>query len=775
MLPERDRDIFFQHDAVPSTDTEGFSAEVMAEVARFHIDKKDLQQRPYAQAITVNESGRLAASDHGFMVERTSDGFMLSMSVIDVASFLSPDSAIDKEAYRRMRSAMQGTHRHVAPMLPRTLSERVFALSENEVKPTLTFSVSIDHSLHIGEPTIALTKVKNLRQLSYQDADRLLSDDQEPLHHILSDAQFLAHMFYQQQRTRGAFVFYDLEKKRMLNQEAKMKNIIDERASLSFIIHYEFVLFFNEIITRALQVKNVPLLFRNQLVKDEDIGREERYEELIADRFRLKGEISTVKFSPFPQGHYGLNLDAYASFFSPITHYVDVVNQRNLLAYMLGQKFPYPVNRLKEVAGHLNTQFGGDDGEKEEKDNGERTFEIKLRNTREDRTVSFEEMEQNSITPVKIRTAQEDQFLHFIHTLAREETLSQELIDAIHHRLHNVQVSLPTIFEILFLPKMTLKNNDWNLVTAGIISRLAETPYNAVSLITMATQRPELGWSLPTYQDGYDNETNLFTCAARIKVGEKTFHSGECKAEKKKKAAQLAAYAVLAEALGLRKYVDQAVLVGQARKTVENDKEEGIVTDEGAQRSEQKIALRYSPANYKGTLMNYCQKLHVKRPVYEVKQKYDRATNTPMFWAKATVEFVLGSEESEEMYGRTRKEAEQQAAASLIEKLAILDEKDFSDSGPRNETVRMLQAEARRGNFPGALAMLSGKIEKTQPTYTYASAGLDVICRAEVKIWGETHSAEAPGKNNKEAKRKAAKVLFDPLFQRFQDQLQHEE
>jgi exoribonuclease-2 len=45
-----------------------------------------------------------------------------------------------------------------------------------------------------------------------------------------------------------------------------------------------------------------------------------------------------------PSGHEGLGMDSYAWASSPLRRYVDLVNQRQLIALALGEAPPYPAN-----------------------------------------------------------------------------------------------------------------------------------------------------------------------------------------------------------------------------------------------------------------------------------------------------------------------------------------------------------------------------------------------------------------------------------------------
>ncbi len=57
-----------------------------------------------------------------------------------------------------------------------------------------------------------------------------------------------------------------------------------------------------------------------------------------------------VRMSTVPSGHEGLGIDSYAWASSPLRRYVDLVNQRQLIALALGEAPPYPANDERVLA-----------------------------------------------------------------------------------------------------------------------------------------------------------------------------------------------------------------------------------------------------------------------------------------------------------------------------------------------------------------------------------------------------------------------------------------
>ncbi len=75
-------------------------------------------------------------------------------------------------------------------------------------------------------------------------------------------------------------------------------------------------------------------------------------EEVMVEKFALI--FNKANYSPVIEGHYALNLPAYTHFTSPIRRYADLVNLRQLSAYISGEDLPYSFNQLQEIAEHIN-------------------------------------------------------------------------------------------------------------------------------------------------------------------------------------------------------------------------------------------------------------------------------------------------------------------------------------------------------------------------------------------------------------------------------------
>ena len=66
--------------------------------------------------------------------------------------------------------------------------------------------------------------------------------------------------------------------------------------------------------------------------------------------------MQRASYSTENLGHFGLNLDAYVHFTSPIRRYPDLVAHRQLKALLKGQDWPHEVDETTEISEHCSSQ-----------------------------------------------------------------------------------------------------------------------------------------------------------------------------------------------------------------------------------------------------------------------------------------------------------------------------------------------------------------------------------------------------------------------------------
>ncbi len=114
--------------------------------------------------------------DDALSVEYLGNGNMrIGIHIADVAAFVKPGSALDREALRRGNSTyLVGT---VIPMLPEGLSNGLCSLQENVIRLTKSVIFTFSPEGKIRKVDYANTFIKSRKRLTYGQAMALLKED----------------------------------------------------------------------------------------------------------------------------------------------------------------------------------------------------------------------------------------------------------------------------------------------------------------------------------------------------------------------------------------------------------------------------------------------------------------------------------------------------------------------------------------------------------------------------------------------------------------------
>jgi ribonuclease R len=330
--------------------------------------------------------------DDAITLEHTESGqWRLGIHIADVAYYVAPDSAIDREAKKRGTSVYLGDV--VVPILPDAIARDICAFLVAQDRLAVSVLVTLTATGDIVEYEIQPTVVQVDYQLSYQQAQAILersttgmeAEIQEfaPIFETLDQLAALSHALKEQRRQRGAFEL-NLPEKPFHGAEETAEPVnplftpkfhYDDEGALSAMVvtpsvptHAmiaELMLLANHVVAEHLQALAVPGIYRvhptpdpddvQELLKlsanmgiemqleQEDVVRPQDYQRLTqkfaesdAERVLTYLLLETLKpafYSTTPRSHFGLSLEnGYTHFTSPVRRYPDLLVQRVLHA-----------------------------------------------------------------------------------------------------------------------------------------------------------------------------------------------------------------------------------------------------------------------------------------------------------------------------------------------------------------------------------------------------------------------------------------------------------
>ncbi|MBA8794458.1 exoribonuclease R [Friedmanniella endophytica] len=141
--------------------------EVPEGAATERIDRTDL---PF---LTIDPEGSRDL-DQAVCVRAEGDGFRVWYAIADVAAFVRPGGALDREAHRRGQTLYAPDRR--TPLHPPELSEDAASLLADADRPALLWSVRLDADGRAVEAGVTRATVRSRARLSYPEAQRALDD-----------------------------------------------------------------------------------------------------------------------------------------------------------------------------------------------------------------------------------------------------------------------------------------------------------------------------------------------------------------------------------------------------------------------------------------------------------------------------------------------------------------------------------------------------------------------------------------------------------------------
>ncbi|HEX4708418.1 MAG TPA: ribonuclease R [Candidatus Udaeobacter sp.] len=338
-----------------------FPREVLDQAERIseNIDARQLEGREdlRKQFIVTIDPDDARDFDDAIHVEKIKDGWRLGVHIADVAAYVEPGGALDREARRRGNSVYLPDR--VIPMLPERLSNGVCSL--NPGVDRLTHSVFLDFDKHgvVKRARFGRSVIRSTHRLTYKQAYAILkSEPRDELGERLHIAWELASLLRRKRFEHGALDLDFPEVKVWVDNQGRPVRLERVENDESHQLIEEFMLVANEAVARQLKKRAIPTIYR--VHENPDPQKLAEYREFVlsfnyrvgdlthrAELQRLLGlirgkpeeqplkiallkSLKRARYSAQPLGHYGLAKTNYLHFTSPIRRYADLVVHRSL-------------------------------------------------------------------------------------------------------------------------------------------------------------------------------------------------------------------------------------------------------------------------------------------------------------------------------------------------------------------------------------------------------------------------------------------------------------
>lgn len=352
------------------------SVEAAAEKISEEITKSEIAKREDFRGVTTFTIDPRDAKDFddALSIRQLANGnWEVGVHIADVTHYVLPNSVIDKEARQRATSVYLVDR--TIPMLPERLSNGICSLRPNEEKLTYSAIFELDSKANVVNHRIGRTIIKSDRRFTYEEAQQIIETGQGDYVKEIQTLDSLAKQLRKRRYDAGALEFDRSEVRFEIDKTGKPVSVYFKESKDANKLIEEFMLLANLTVAETIGKvakgrKAKTFVYRvhdkpdqekianfsqiasrfgykinpegrakevnkslNRMLKDVKGKGEENMLSILAIRSMAKAVYTTDNV-----GHYGLALDYYTHFTSPIRRYPDMMVHRLLAKYADGSR-----------------------------------------------------------------------------------------------------------------------------------------------------------------------------------------------------------------------------------------------------------------------------------------------------------------------------------------------------------------------------------------------------------------------------------------------------
>jgi ribonuclease R len=354
-----------------------------------YAGRVDLRDTPL---VTIDGADARDFDDAVYAEPVRGGGFKLLVAIADVSHYVQPETALDREAYERGTSVYFPGF--VVPMLPETLSNGICSLNPEVERLCMVCEMRVSEAGEVTRSKFYSGLMRSHARLTYDEVWRAIGegdgDTRRGMGKLLPHIENL-HALYKAfdaaRKRRGTIEFETSEVEYRLDERGEVVSLGAHARNDAHKLIEECMIAANVEAARFLARKKIPALFRVHAPPPAD-----KYEDLLTflREYKLKlppiGEVqprdfaallkrvserpevdlfrtvllrsqSLASYQPTNQGHFGLALDAYAHFTSPIRRYPDLLVHRAIRYALSGGKpaaYLYTESKMTAMASHCS-------------------------------------------------------------------------------------------------------------------------------------------------------------------------------------------------------------------------------------------------------------------------------------------------------------------------------------------------------------------------------------------------------------------------------------
>ncbi|OZB51187.1 MAG: ribonuclease R [Stenotrophomonas sp. 14-69-23] len=326
--------------------------------------------------------------DDAVFCEPNRDGFRLVVAIADVSHYVRPGTPLDDEALKRATSVYFPGY--VVPMLPETLSNDICSLRPREDRMCFVCDMQVDRKGEVVQSRFYEAVMNSHARLTYTQVWNAVGEDDAdakafigPLLPQIQSLHQLYRILAKARERRGAIEFESSEVRFVLDNRGEVTQAGMLVRNDAHKLIEECMIAANVEAARYLLATHIPAPFRVHerppeskfadlleflkefklslpawsKVQPGDYTRllkkvRERPDAALLESVLLRSQSLAV-YSPDNNGHFGLALEAYAHFTSPIRRYPDLLVHRAIKYALTGgprDKYTYTPREMAALA-----------------------------------------------------------------------------------------------------------------------------------------------------------------------------------------------------------------------------------------------------------------------------------------------------------------------------------------------------------------------------------------------------------------------------------------
>jgi len=333
-------------------------------------DKEGRVDLRHLPLVTIDGEDARDFDDAVYAEKKKSGGWRLWVAIADVSHYVRTESALDREARSRGNSVYFPSQ--VIPMLPEKISNGLCSLMPEVDRLCMVAEMTISAAGKLSGYKFYPAVMHSHARLTYtQVADMLegaeVSDTLKPIFPHLQTLQSLYLTLDETRAARGAIAFETTETQFIFNEQRKIDKIVPRSRNQAHKIIEECMILANVASAKFVKKHKGEVLYRvheapseqkltnfKDFLKERGLTMEGGLEptpkdyqavmEQIADRpdaeliqVMLLRSMRQATYTPDNEGHFGLALEAYSHFTSPIRRYPDLILHR-VIRYLLSKQ-----------------------------------------------------------------------------------------------------------------------------------------------------------------------------------------------------------------------------------------------------------------------------------------------------------------------------------------------------------------------------------------------------------------------------------------------------